>query len=287
MRKAFASLTATAVASARALATGNASTLTDPHDTAARQLLPAALGLAVDAVQSTGLGRQVVSPLLVRASLGMVDHVALRCAAIDELLCAALERGVAQVVIVGAGLDGRAHRLQALQHAVVYEVDHPASQHAKRERAAGLALTARALRYVPIDLAREPLVPGLLRAGFDPKATSFAIVEGVLPYLARDQLDELLRQLAQLSARDSAVVLSYIPKDATWLRLSRWLVGPTLRAIGEPLGDLLSPSELSALLEEHGFAVTRDATPGELVDLPAHRGQPPVAYERMLLALRR
>lgn len=283
MRKAFASLTATAVASARALATGNPSTLTDPHDTAARQLLPAALGLAVDALERTRVGQRVVSPLLVRASLGMVDHVALRCAAIDGLLCEALEQGVEQVVIVGAGLDGRAHRLPALRQAVVYEVDHPASQRAKRERAAALAITARALRYVPVDLAAEPLAPALLRAGFDSRARCFAIVEGVLPYLSRAQIAELLGQLASLCARGSALLLSYVPEDAAWLRLSRWLVAPSLRAIGEPLGDLPSPEELSARLSEHGFTVTRDATPAELT---AHRGEPLVAYERMLLAHR-
>lgn len=283
MRKAFASLTATAVASARALATGNARALADPHDSVAHKLLPAPLGRAVEAVGATRLGQRLVSPLLLRMSLGMVDHIALRCAAIDGRLCAALEAGVQQVLIVGAGLDGRAHRLPALRDATVYEVDHPASQRSKRERAEGLAVTARALRYVPLDLSCEPLEPALRAAGFDPNASSFVVVEGVLPYLRSAQIEELVRQLAAVCSAGSQLVLSYVPAGARWLRLSRFLVASSLRAIGEPLGDLPQPGQLSALFAAHGFGVEIDATPGELVD---HVGEPLVAYERILHARR-
>jgi methyltransferase (TIGR00027 family) len=284
MRKAFASLTATAVAGARALATGNARALTDPHDTVARRLVPRPLGRALDAVDQSPLGQHVLSPLLLRASLGMVDHIGLRCAAIDAALCASLAAGATQVVIVGAGLDGRAHRLEALHTADVYEVDHPASQREKRARAVELPIMARSLHYVPVDLARGELDASLRDAGFDASARCFVVVEGVLPYLTRPQTDALLRQLAALCASGSQLVLSYVPEGATWLRWSRWLVGPSLRAIGEPLGELPTPAELSTRLRAHGFEVERDAAPAELV---ACRGQPPITFERILLAQRR
>jgi methyltransferase (TIGR00027 family) len=283
VRKRLSSLTATAVATARALATGNARALTDPRDTVAHALLPVPLGLALGAVEGTRLGQRVLSPLLVRASLGMIDHVALRCAAIDARLCAALEAGTKQVLIIGAGLDGRAHRLEALRAATLFEIDHPASQRGKRERAAGLAIKADALRYVPVDLAHESFEPALRATDFDPGAATFAIVEGVLPYLKTRHIEALVRQLAAVCGPGSELVVSYVPSDAAWLRFSRWLVGPALHAIGEPLGDLPEPGELSALLSSHGFDVALDAPPAEFA---AHGGVPPVAYERMVLARR-
>src|SRR6187399_3082945 len=56
-----------------------------------------------------------------------------------------------QVVILGAGLDGRAWRMPELVKTVVFEVDHPDSQQQKLRRVAPLALQAREVRFVPLD----------------------------------------------------------------------------------------------------------------------------------------
>src|SRR5262245_57777776 len=71
----------------------------------------------------------------------------------EDELAKALARGVSQYVILGAGLDSFAYRRADLQQTVhVYEVDHPASQHWKRQRLAelGIALPAN-LTFIPID----------------------------------------------------------------------------------------------------------------------------------------
>ena len=59
-----------------------------------------------------------------------------------------------QVVVLGAGLDGRAWRMPELATATVYEVDHPASQEDKRDRTARLTPVAGALHLVPVDFSR-------------------------------------------------------------------------------------------------------------------------------------
>ena len=56
-----------------------------------------------------------------------------RTVAIDDAVRARLAD---QLVIVGAGLDGRAWRMPELAGVRVFEVDHPASQRDKRDRAA-------------------------------------------------------------------------------------------------------------------------------------------------------
>ncbi len=81
------------------------------------------------------------------AAASMMDMVALRTVLIDSYLREALARGVRQVVILGAGLDGRAYRLQELAGADVFEVDHPATQAFKRARLGALTPTAKSLRF--------------------------------------------------------------------------------------------------------------------------------------------
>ena len=76
---------------------------------------------------------------LVRESQLMVA----RTIAIDADLRSA---AAPQVVILGAGLDGRAWRMQELANTVVFEVDHPDSQRQKLQRVAPLELKARPLR---------------------------------------------------------------------------------------------------------------------------------------------
>jgi methyltransferase (TIGR00027 family) len=62
-----------------------------------------------------------------------------------------------QLVVLGAGLDGRAWRLSELTEVDVFEVDHPASQRDKCARIGDLQPVSRSLRYVPVDLVHDPL----------------------------------------------------------------------------------------------------------------------------------
>ena len=51
---------------------------------------------------------------------------------IDDQLIEALQDGIDQIVLLGAGFDCRAYRLSGLEHTRVFEVDHPNTQAAKR-----------------------------------------------------------------------------------------------------------------------------------------------------------
>src|SRR5690348_8576517 len=82
------------------------------------------------------------------------DMMEIRTVAIDR---AVRDAASPQVVILGAGLDGRAWRMPELADADVFEVDHPDSQRDKRERAAALTPTARAIHFVPVDFTRDDL----------------------------------------------------------------------------------------------------------------------------------
>src|SRR5438128_1791759 len=62
-----------------------------------------------------------------------------------------------QVVILGAGLDGRAWRMPELKDTIVFEVDHPDTQREKRARTASLDRKARDVRFVPVDFTCDNL----------------------------------------------------------------------------------------------------------------------------------
>ena len=77
-----------------------------------------------------------------------------RTVAIDEAVRAA---GCRQLVILGAGLDGRAWRMPELAGVTVFEVDHPATQAEKRSHRAELPEPVAAVTFVPVNFERDSL----------------------------------------------------------------------------------------------------------------------------------
>lgn len=115
-----------------------------------------------------------------------------------------------QYVILGAGSDSFAwRRPDVLALTRVFEVDHPATQAWKRERAEVMALP-RSERHVfaPVDFESETLDGGLASVGFDPAASTLFSWIAVMPYLTIDAIETTLRGLAR-AARGSQVALSY------------------------------------------------------------------------------
>ena len=281
MRKGRSSLTALAVASARVLASTARGAAVDPHDRVAARLLPGAVSAMVRAAGLT--------PAATRASLGFVDHVALRSAMIDRLLRGALERGIRQVVILGAGLDSRAHRLSELRNAVVYEVDHPDGQRMKQERAHALEVAADALHYVPADFEQLGMTRRLQEAGHRADEPSFFVLEGLVPYLRREVIERVLHELSNAAAPGSQLVVTYVTPDMLWLRHMKLVLLLSLRAIGEPLLSPMSAEQLAALLGEAGFAVEHDSDTRDWARVltPAGSRKPLIVYERLASAVKR
>ena len=173
-----------------------------------------------------------------------------RTVAIDDAIRKATSP---QLVILGAGLDGRAWRMPELENVVVFEVDHPDSQREKRERATALTQTARDVRFVPVDFKHGHLTDALTTAGHDPTLPTTWVWEGVVMYLERSEIAETLRAIASLSAKGSQLVVMYL--SPAWLLA---LIGIAVRRVGEPLRSIFTEREMRSLLVEHGFVVTSD-----------------------------
>lgn len=184
-----------------------------------------------------------------------VDGIRLRTRFLDDVARDAARDGVSQLLLLGAGFDARAWRLSELRACRVFEVDLPAQVERKRAlcAAAGLECGGR-VSLLPCDLAAEDweraLEEALARAGFDPRAPSLCVWEGVTAYLPPAAIERCLRWLGRL-APGSRVAFDHGTES--------------------PLTE-----ELSALLARAGFGSFERATGRELWDryLPA----PPFEY---------
>lgn len=252
MRAGEPSQTAVLVCVARALAHGA------PHvgsfeDPTALRLLPQAERAWVERSRAPGAGRESgklrerwVRAAAERRSMMMVA----RTVAIDEAVRRAACR---QVVILGAGLDGRAWRMPELADATVFEVDHPDSQAVKRVRVADLSQRARQVRFVPVDFTRDDLDRALSAAGHDPEQPTTWIWEGVVMYLTPSEVEATLAVVARRSCARS-VLIAYYHRPALFLVL----VGAFVRRLGEPLRSTFSVEAMRALLARYGFRATCD-----------------------------
>ena len=130
MNEGKASRTAMMVAYMRAVADAGATHVRDFHDPTARVYLNAKWSARLAKItEQVRAGRETVSLAVSRVS---ADMMALRTKTIDAAVCDAIHDGTTQLVILGAGLDGRAWRMNELRGVRVFEVDHPATQAFKR-----------------------------------------------------------------------------------------------------------------------------------------------------------
>jgi methyltransferase (TIGR00027 family) len=163
-----------------------------------------------------------------------------------------------QVVILGAGLDGRAWRLPELRGVDVFEVDHPDSQRDKRSRVGALEPVGN-VRFVPVDFARDDLDAALAQAGQDPSKPTTWIWEGVVMYLALADIEATLRVIARRSPSGSRLVVVYHAPSP----LVR-LLGFIVKRMGEPLKSSFKPDAIRALLDKYGFMAHRDESVASL-----------------------
>ncbi len=186
---------------------------------------------------------------------GLRAFMAVRSRYAEDELGRAVERGVRQYVVLGAGLDTFAYR-NPWADLRVFEVDHPATQAWKREQvaAAGIAIPS-SLSYAPVDFERQSLDDGLPVAGLSVHASAFFSWLGVTPYLTGDAFRATLRFIASLPPGtgvvfDFAVTRSSLspPEQAAFDALAR-----RVASAGEPFRLFFHPESLLQELQEIGF----------------------------------
>lgn len=175
---------------------------------------------------------------------------------------------VDQYIVLGAGFDTFAYRNPyPADRLTVYEVDHPATQALKIERLRQAnVVIPTTLRFVPVDLTKDPLDLALQRAGFQTDRPSCFAWLGVVPYLTIDEISATLRFVAGL-AKGTTIVFDYgIPPSALnpIAREIHDMVAQRVAAAGEPWKTYFDPHDLEALLRGAGFSEIADFGQDEL-----------------------
>jgi len=193
--------------------------------------------------------------------------IAVRTRFAEDALAAAVERGVRQVVVLGAGLDTYAYRNTLRDRLRIFEVDHPATQAWKRQRLADAAIPIpNSLTFAPIDFEHQTLAEGLAAAGFDSSQQTFFTWLGVVPYLTEKAVWSTLGFIASLP-NGAHVVFDYSDPPASLSaekRTSHERRAKHVAELGEAWLNYFEAHELRAKLLALGFSEIEDLGPPQI-----------------------
>jgi methyltransferase (TIGR00027 family) len=203
------SLTAVGVAAIRAAETSRADRLFDD---------PCATGFvqAANYVRPVGAAEPTAQAIDERRRL--VAWIAVRTRFLDDVLLSAVADGCRQIVILGAGLDARAFRLDLAAGTRLWELDLADVLAFKETVVAAEEWRPHCRRAtVAVDLSEDWGRP-LTAAGFDPNQPVAWLAEGLLAYLPEEVRDALIRRTAELSVPGSRMGLTLAAPE----RLEAW-----------------------------------------------------------------
>jgi methyltransferase (TIGR00027 family) len=187
-----------------------------------------------------------------------------------KLAEAVANRGVSQLVVLGAGFDTFGLRNPFGPALRVFEVDHPATQTWKRERLAAMGIAVPEwLSFTGVDFERESFPERLKATGFHPSQRSFVFWLGVTMYLTGEAVDAALAAVARWPGGGEIVFDYAEPSTADMsegARAARDALAQRVAAIGEPLIGLMEPKSLHSQLSEFGYAKVEDLSGFDLAE---------------------
>jgi methyltransferase (TIGR00027 family) len=201
-------------------------------------------------------------------SRGLRAALVVRSRAAEDELARAVQAGVKQYVVLGAGLDTFAYRnVHTAQGLMVYEVDHPSTQVWKQRQLAEAGIRVPdSMRFVPVDFERDSLGERLAASGLRmDQPTCFSWL-GVTVYLEREAVINTLRFVAGMPA-GSSVTFDYRAPPATLNPIER-VIDDYLRRIiteeGEPWKCHFDPMQFQAELNALGFTSIKSLDAADL-----------------------
>ena len=187
-----------------------------------------------------------------RPGLATFAGLAARVKWYDLQVVEALRAGITQVAVIGAGYDTRTWRFRE-DGVTFFELDHPVTQHDKRNRAVMPGPT-----YVEADLTTTSAMNALASHGFDPASPALFIIEGVTMYLTKHTVQRQLRDLAEACTAGTRLAIDFYPPTNAGTPLDRRqiLYQKLFRAgSGEGFKLVLDLDEARDLVETCGWDV--------------------------------
>ena len=199
---------------------------------------------------------------IVALPLGRPTTMAERTAFVDNEVARAIGHGVDQIVLLGAGYDGRALRFGG-GATRWYEVDDPRNQDDKRRRLASLGVEPSSVTSIGVDLmaAHEPadLGEALAAAAHDPDRPSLFVCEDLFASLSLEAIASLCTTLRARALEGSALVATVlvVPEPGSRGQALRGAVDLLRRVTGEARRSELYPGDAQKLMVVTGWRVAR------------------------------
>ena len=212
---------------------------------------------------------------------GFHEHIISRTRFVDDLIEKSATEGVEQYVILGAGYDSRAHRLELPSSLKIFEVDQPEVQDRKRSKLPKELPNSENVTYVTVDFAHQSLTERLLNSGFDRTKSTVFTLEGVTQYISKEAFNSTMKEMSRLCQKTSSIfALSFVnellnknPEDC----FGRGYLNPekkanlikklSAKAAGEPWISFYSTEEIEGLLSENGYSIKENVTLEDLNSL--------------------
>ncbi len=223
------------------------------------------------------MGHKLCVWLTQKFAPGFHEHLISRTRFIDDLIKKSAANGSEQYVILGAGYDMRAHRLELPSSLKIFEVDQPEVQARKRSKLPKELPNSENVTYVSVDFNHQSLTEQLLAAGFDQSKSTVFTLEGVSQYITKEAITSTIKELAELTQKTSSTFfISYVdklldknpeacfgkgyPKAAKRAETIKRLSAK----VGEPWISFYTAEEIEDLLSQNGFSLKENKSLADL-----------------------
>lgn len=189
---------------------------------------------------------------------GRSNTIVARVRFFDDFVKKSIEDDVEQLVILGAGYDSRAYRIEGLKSIKSFELDHPATQTVKKEKIIKIfgSLPGHVV-YVPCDLEIGDFGQKLLDMGYNRHEKTIFLMEGLIYYLQPNVVDEILSFIVKNSGKNSSVLFDYLPQSLVD-GSSKQEVGKNIlnqvSQLGEPFKFGIKEGTVETFLTQRGFS---------------------------------
>lgn len=190
---------------------------------------------------------------------GTQNSIIARVRYFDDYLKSTVDEGIKQLVILGAGYDTRAYRIEGLKDNVkVFEVDYHNTQKVKMKKIREIfGYLPSHVRYLDADIGTEELFEKLMENGYEKSFKTLFIMEGLIYYLPPKGVDNLLSSIVQNSPSGSRIIFDYFPQsvvDGTCELEVGKRIHQRVKQSGEPFKFGIKGGGVENFLKERGFS---------------------------------
>ena len=211
---------------------------------------------------------------------GFHEHLISRTRFIDDLIEKSAKEGVQQYVILGAGYDSRANRLNLPPSLKIFEVDQPEVSDIKLSKLPKDLPNLENITYVNVDFSYQSLSEQLLTAGFDQTKSTIFTLEGVSQYITKEAVSSTIQELSLITKDARSIFfMSYVDellnKDPEAC-FGKGYPNPSKKAnliqtlsakVGEPWISFYSDEEVESILAKNGYSIKENVTLEDLNSL--------------------